>query len=143
MKFQGKTATAIIIYPENKILLVKRSTPPFIGYWALPGGRAESGEKTEDTILREVKEETGLTGKLLCKVGDYHEKGIQEGYEYDYYPTCFLVKPMSGEIKRQESEISEIRLFKIEEVPNDLAFEHKQMIKDYIVQEAKKRNDFT
>lgn len=143
MKFQGRTATAIIIYPENKILLVKRSTPPFIGYWALPGGRAEHREKVEDTVLREVKEETGLNGKVLRKIGDYHEKGIQDGYEYDYYPTCFLVKPVSGKIERQKSEITEIRLFKFEEIPNDLAFEHKQMIEDYIVQETKKQNDFT
>jgi ADP-ribose pyrophosphatase YjhB (NUDIX family) len=134
IKFQGKTTTAIITYPQNKILLIKRTTPPFIGYWALPGGRAEIGETPEQTVLREVKEETGLDGEIVRKIGEYHEQGVQGGYEYDYYPTCFLVKPVGGEMKRQETEIAEIKLFKLDDIPEVLAFVHAQMIKDYLTQ---------
>jgi 8-oxo-dGTP diphosphatase len=133
MKFAGRTATAIIMYPPNRILLIKRSTPPFVGYWALPGGRAEPNEAVEQTVVREVKEETGLNVAIVSKVGEYHEQGVQAGYEYDYYPVCFLVKPVGGEIKKQESEIMEIKLFSLNELPEVLAFEHAQMIKDFIV----------
>jgi 8-oxo-dGTP diphosphatase len=139
MKFSGKTATAIIPYIEDRIVLIKRTTPPFIGYWALPGGRAESGENAEQTAVREVKEETGIDVEIVRKVGEYHEKGTQAGQEYDYHPACFLVKRVSGELRRQESEIAEIRLFKLGEVPEVLAFEHARMIKDYVVQEAEKK----
>lgn len=132
MKFAGRTATAIITYPQNQILLVKRSTPPFVGYWALPGGRVNPGEMVEKTIVREVKEETGLDVTVVKKVGEYHEQGIQGGFEYDYYPACFLVKVVGGEIKKQESEIEEIRLFSLNAVPAALAFEHAQMINDYL-----------
>jgi 8-oxo-dGTP diphosphatase len=86
MKFQGRTTTAIITYPPNQILLIKRSTPPFIGYWALPGGRVDPGETVEQTIVREVKEETGLKAEIVRKVGEYHEQGVESGYEYDYHP---------------------------------------------------------
>jgi 8-oxo-dGTP diphosphatase len=132
MKFAGRTATAIIPYPQNKILLIKRSTPPFVGYWALPGGRVDPGETVEQTIVREVKEETGLDVTVISKVGEYHEQGVQGGAEYDYYPACFLVKVVGGEIKKQESEIEEIKLFSLNAVPAALAFEHAQMIKDYL-----------
>jgi 8-oxo-dGTP diphosphatase len=132
MKFAGRTATAIIPYPQNKILLIKRSTPPFVGYWALPGGRVDPGETVEQTIVREVKEETGLDVTVVSKVGEYHEQGVQGGFEYDYYPACFLVKVVGGEIKKQESEIEEIKLFSLNAVPKPLAFEHAQMIKDYL-----------
>jgi 8-oxo-dGTP diphosphatase len=135
-KFQGRTTTAIITYPPNKILLIKRSTPPFIGYWALPGGRVDPGETVEQTVIREVKEETGLDGQIVRKVGEYHEQGVESGYEYDYHPACFLVKPVGGEIKRQESEIAEIKLFGFDEVPPVLAFVHTQMIRDYLAQET-------
>ena len=135
MKFQGKTATAIIPYPHNKILLIKRTTPPFIGYWALPGGRAEPGEVQEETVVREVKEETGLEVEVIRKVGDYHEKGTQGGYEYNYYPACFLVKQVAGDLRRQESEIAQIELFSLDSLPEVLAFEHMQMVKDYVAQE--------
>ncbi|MEM2081435.1 MAG: NUDIX hydrolase [Candidatus Bathyarchaeia archaeon] len=133
MKFAGRTTTAIIPFPPNKILLIKRRTIPFRGFWALPGGRVDPGETVEQTIVREVKEETGLDVEIAGKIGEYHEQGVQDGVEYDYHPTCFLVKVVGGEIKRQESEIEEIKLFSLNEVPETLAFEHAQMIKDYLV----------
>jgi 8-oxo-dGTP diphosphatase len=132
MPFSGRTATAIIPFPRNKILLIKRKTPPFTGYWALPGGRLDPGETVEQTIVREVKEETGLDVAVVSKVGEYHEQGVQGGFEYDYYPACFLVKIVGGEIKKQESEIEEITLFSLNALPTVLAFEHAAMIKDYV-----------
>jgi len=57
---------------------------------------------------------------------------VQKGVEYDYYPACFLVNVVGGEIKKQESEIEEIKLFSLNEVPEALAFEHAKMIKDYV-----------
>ena len=135
MKFQGRTATAIIIFPEKQILLIKRLTPPFIGYWALPGGRAEPGEPIEQTAIREVKEETGIKIKIVRKVGEYHEFGEEGGQEYDYYPACFLSEPMEGQVTEQESEVSEIQLFKINEIPKVMAFVHAKMIEDFINQE--------
>ena len=132
MKYAGRTATAIIPFPPDKILLIKRRTVPFKGYWALPGGRVDPGETVEQTIVREVKEETGLDVAIVSKVGDYHEQGVQNGVVYDYYPACFLVKVVGGEIKKQESEIEEAKLFSLKGTPATLAFEHAQMIKDYI-----------
>ena len=132
MKYAGRTATAIIPFSPNKILLIKRRTVPFSGYWALPGGRVDSGETVEQTIVREVKEETGLNVAVVRKIGDYHEQGVQDGVEYDYYPAWFLVKTVGGEIKKQESEIEEIKLFSLNAVPVALAFEHAKMIKDYL-----------
>jgi 8-oxo-dGTP diphosphatase len=136
MKFVGRTATAIIPFPPDKILLIKRSTPPFIGYWALPGGRVDAGEIVEQTVVREVKEETGLDIKIARKVGEYHEQGVQGGVAYDYYPACFLVKAVGGKIRKQESEIQGIKLFSINSIPETLAFEHSQMIKDYVATQA-------
>ena len=132
MKYAGRTATAIITSPPDKILLIKRRTVPFRDYWALPGGRVDSGETVEQTIVREVKEETGLDVAIVSKIGDYHEQGVQDGVEYDYYPACFLVKTVGGEIKKQESEIEDIKLFSLSDIPEAMAFEHAQMIKDYI-----------
>ena len=131
-KYTGKTSTAIIPYPGNKILLIKRNTIPFKDYWALPGGRMEPNETVEQTIVREVREETGLDVTILGKIGEYVEKGVKDDVAYEYYPTCFLVKPEGGEIKKQDSEIEEIKLFNLNDLPKLLAFEHDQMLKDYI-----------
>lgn len=53
-----------IIECNNKILFQKRGGDK---YWALPGGKIEVGEKTSDTVLRELKEELGL---VKCNVND-------------------------------------------------------------------------
>jgi 8-oxo-dGTP diphosphatase len=131
-RYSGRTCTAIIELEPNKVLLVKRDTLPFKGFWALPGGRTEPGEAVERTIVREVKEETGLDVEIVRKIGEYHEQGTREGIEYNYYPACFLVKVVGGELKRQESEIQEIKLFRFENIPKNLAFLHNDMVKDFL-----------
>lgn len=131
-KYSGRTATAIIEFPQKMILLIKRDTVPFRGYWALPGGRAEPGETVEQAIIREVKEETGLDVEVVRKIGEYHEHGSREDVEYDYYPACFLVRVIGGEMKRQPGEIQAIQLFSFKDIPDDLAFVHNDMVKDYL-----------
>jgi 8-oxo-dGTP diphosphatase len=131
-KYTGKTSTAIIPYTGGKILLIKRNTIPFKGYWALPGGRMDPGETIEQTVVREVKEETGLDTLIAEVVGEYVEIGVKDGVEYEYYPTCFVVKVVGGELKKQDSEIQEMQLFSLDALPASLAFEHEKMIKDYV-----------
>ncbi len=131
-KFSGKTAIAVVEFPNNKILLINRGTVVFRGYWALPGGKVEVEETVEDAVVREVKEEIGLKVEIIRKIGEYHYSGTNNGIDYDYYPTCFLVKVVEGKIKRQKEEIEQIKLFDLDEIPNKLAFEHSTIIKDYI-----------
>ena len=130
--FKGRTVAAIIEFPDDRILLVKRGTIVFKGFWALPGGRVKVGETIEQAVVREVKEETGLNVAIVGKIGEYHESGFQDGVAYDYYPACFLVKPTGGKIERPEMEIEEIRLFDIKDVPESLAFAHSCMLADYM-----------
>jgi len=137
-KYTGKTSTAIIPFLEDKIILIKRNTRPFVGYWALPGGRMDLGESIEQTIIREVKEETGLDVVIVDKIGEYVEKGVKDDINDEYYPTCFEVRPVGGKLRKQESEIQEMELFSLNSLPHPLAFEHDQMIKDYL---KKRKNE--
>ena len=49
-----------IIIREGEVLLEKRKNEPGKGKWSVPGGLVELGESVEQTVTREVKEETGL-----------------------------------------------------------------------------------
>lgn len=132
MKFGGRTVTAIVPFPKSRILLVKRGTVVFKGYWALPGGKVASGETVQEAVVREVNEETGVLVKVVAKIGDYRETGVQDGVEYDYFATCFLTEPIGGEFSREEEEIDEIQLVELNKIPSKLAFEHSRMIEDYL-----------
>ena len=55
----------------------------------------------QQAVVREVKEETGLDVKIVRKIGEYHEYGIHDGIENDYYPACYLVKSIGGSIKKR------------------------------------------
>ena len=92
----------------------------------------DPGETVEQTIVRECKEETGLDVEIVRVIGEYVEKGVKDDVEYEYHPTCFLVKVVGGKIKPQESEIQEIKLFSLRALPSPLAFVHDKMIEDYL-----------
>jgi len=49
-----------VIIKDGKILLEKRKNEPGKGKWSVPGGLVELGESVEQTVMREVEEETGL-----------------------------------------------------------------------------------
>jgi 8-oxo-dGTP diphosphatase len=92
----------------------------------------DPGETIEQTLVREVKEETGLEVAIVRVVGEYVEKGIKDDIEYEYFPTCFVVKMVGGEQKKQDSEIQDMQLFRLDALPMPLAFEHEKMLKDYV-----------
>ncbi|MEE8295866.1 MAG: NUDIX hydrolase [Sphingomonadales bacterium] len=54
-----------IIFEGDKVLLIKRGSPPLEGYWSLPGGAQETGETVEAAVIREILEETGLEIKII------------------------------------------------------------------------------
>ena len=62
---------AVIKDDQGRLLLIKRRHEPGAGLWSLPGGRIEPGETDAEALVREMREETGLTvqaGALLGSV---------------------------------------------------------------------------
>lgn len=73
------TDAVIFLAPEHltkelkgmRVLLVKRSNHPSIGFWALPGGFIEMRENLDDTARRELLEETSVDGLVMEQIGTY------------------------------------------------------------------------
>ena len=55
----------VVVWKHDKVLLVKRGKHPRKNQWSIPGGAQELGETVEQGAIREVKEETGVTIKLI------------------------------------------------------------------------------
>lgn len=117
-----------IILKNYEIILIKRKNQPFKGKWALPGGFVEYGEKTEDAIIREVFEETGLKTMIKHLIGVYSDpKRDPRGHTVTI---VYSLEICGGEMK-SSGDACDVKFFNIYKLP-DLSFDHNIIIKDYI-----------
>ena len=132
MKYQNPKATVdmVILEQNQSVVLVKRANPPYLNCWALPGGFVELGEKVEDAVLRESKEETGLEVEILKLVGVYSDPGRDpRGHTISIVYLCR--KKNQGEPLRAGTDAKAAKIYSRTEIEQiQLAFDHKIILHD-------------
>jgi 8-oxo-dGTP diphosphatase len=122
----GAAACGVAIR-KGKVLLVKRARDPYRNTWMFPAGFVNFGEHPEDTILREVNEETGLKAKIikLLEVEQVDDDPRSMGHFGFFY----LVK-VRGNIKPKDKiENSDIGWFSLKRLPIIGWHGHKRVLK--------------
>lgn len=116
----------LIIEQDGKIILVKRKNPPH--GWSFPGGFVDYGESLEDAAVREAREETGLDVKLVRQFHSYSDPGRDA--RFHTITTVFIAEaegePIAGD------DAADVHAFDIGELPEEIAFDHRDILKDYI-----------
>lgn len=116
----------IVFDRDDRLLLIRRGNPPFKGRYALPGGFVDVGETVEDAALRELKEETGVDGKVIRLVGVYSDpKRDPRGHTVS---AAFLIKPRSTKVVGGDDAASAQFVGNWRELK--LAFDHGSILAD-------------
>lgn len=116
----------VIIKVDKKIVLIKRKNPPF--GWALPGGFVDYAESLESAVSREAKEETNLDLENLKQFHTYSDP--RRDPRFHTISTVFIAKG-KGDLKA-DSDADEAKLFSLNDLPREIAFDHREVLKDYI-----------
>jgi len=106
-----------IIVRQEKVLVVRRATPPLKGDWSIPGGLVETGETTREAVVREISEETGLTIEPieLIEVFERILRDRDSRVEYHFVVIDYLCRIVSG-VSRPGSDVSEIRWARLDDL---------------------------
>lgn len=113
-------AAAIIVNDDGQILMQRRADKDV---WGLPGGCQELGERFEDTIIREVKEETNLDVSennlniIAIVSGNSRRNSYPNGDVVINNTALYLIKDYQGELSWNE-ESKEMRFFDIDNLPD-------------------------
>ena len=128
----------VIIKNQNGQILLQQRKYPY-GKWGLPGGLMELGESTEETAIREVFEETGLTVGELSLFGVYSGKRYfsiaENGDEFYTVITVYTTSKYCGEVCVHDDESLAFEWFDIFNLPENIAGTHRDIVKDYILKE--------
>ena len=127
-------AGALIMNEKGQVLLQRRSDD---GNWGNPGGSMDLGETAEETLQREIFEETGLT---ITHANFFKMYSGKDGYvkypngdEVYYVNVIYIVDGYEGMVKINDNESLELKFFDIDAIP-----EKRTDLLNLIVRDLKK-----
>ena len=127
--YENPKPTATILCMHNsRILLARRAFDPGKGEWGLPGGFMELNETLEEATLRELKEETNLTGEFRSIFSTCSHYGTIFG---DIILIAVKIKVSNFTNMKAGDDVSELNFFDFNNLPNIVFYCHRKFIDDY------------
>jgi len=110
-----------------RVLLIQRGNEPFKGEWAVPGGFVDMDEELLDAALRELHEETGLTGITLEQMHTFGKPGRDPRGRN--ITICFFGIAKPTQRAKGGDDAVKAKWFDINKLPANLAFDHDEVLK--------------
>lgn len=107
-----------------EVALIARVSPSNRRIWALPKGWVEPGETVENAALREIREETGLTGRLVEPLGQiaYSFYSPRDHAKIQKTVHFYLVEYVSGDTADHDHEVEEARWWALDDALGRLTY---------------------
>jgi 8-oxo-dGTP pyrophosphatase MutT (NUDIX family) len=130
-KFKKEISAGGVIFrkPDStlEIALISRENGQV---WCLPKGLVDKEESLEQTALREVREETGLIGKLVQKIAEikywYYSKW--EHVRISKTVHFYLLECLGGNVEEHDFEVDEVKWFPLKEAKKTLSYKSEREI---------------
>ncbi len=96
--------------------------------WSLPKGHIEDGETAEQTAVREVAEETGITGRVVGELGTIDFWFVAEGRRIHKTVHHYLLLAEKGDLSDADVEVAAVAWVPLEELGNQLAYDDERKL---------------
>lgn len=130
------TVDAILVSPQNSVLLIERGREPFKGKWALPGGFIDMDEELESACRRELEEETGLRVGELKQFRAYG--GVNRDPRHRTISVLFYAFTDDELAASAGDDAAKAQWFPLDQLP-ELAFDHQLILSEFKAEILSKR----
>ncbi|HUQ61341.1 NUDIX hydrolase [Lentzea sp.] len=124
---------------ELCVLVVRRGESPFLGQWALPGGFVQVSESVDAAAVRELREETGVSGLHLEQLGTYGEPSRDPRMRV--VSVAYLALAAGLPVPVAGTDAASAAFVPVAEV-SELAFDHSRILEDG-VERARAKLEYT
>lgn len=100
--------------------------------WSLPKGHLEPGETAPETAIREVREETGISGRVVAPLGVIDFWFVAESRRIHKTVHHFLLLAEGGELSDADIEVTEVAWVPLEDLPGRLAYADERRLVDKV-----------
>jgi ADP-ribose pyrophosphatase YjhB (NUDIX family) len=98
--------------------------------WSLPKGHIEAGETAEQAAVREVQEETGISGVILAELGTIDFWFVADGRRIHKTVRHYLLRATGGELSDADIEVSEVAWVPLPQIAAQLAYPDERGLVD-------------
>lgn len=116
------SAGGLVLDSEHRAALIGRTNSHGNLTWSLPKGHLEEGESLEAAAVREVNEETGISGRVVAPLGVIDFYFTAEGQRIHKTVHHYLLLAEGGELNSDDVEVDEVAWVPLAELPDRLAY---------------------
>jgi ADP-ribose pyrophosphatase YjhB (NUDIX family) len=102
--------------------------------WSLPKGHVEEGETAEDAAVREVEEETGISGRVVAPLGTIDFWFVADGRRIHKTVHHFLLVAQGGELSADDVEVEQVEWVPLDKLTERLAYADERRLVEQVPQ---------